>query len=176
MYVVTCIVMLCVKYFTQDKHYKNKEKTIGAEDCLELLKTHMDEYQIVPVFTVRYFNSIATIRFCLSQFSDILYDWYDSGGKPFPEEWLKVLQTVEQLFNSPKGNYPAEYFIKYIVRQHCVQLFNHLKTCKKPSFDWIIPDHLKSKEENVSNCVCLFSASYTYIAKYLCMYIAMFQN
>ena len=113
----------------------------------------MDEYQIVSVFTVRYFNSIATIRFCLSQFSDILYDWYDGHNKPFPEEWLKVLETVKQLFNSPKGNYPAEYFIKYIVRQYCIQLFNHLKACEKPSFDWIIPDHLKSKEENVSNCI-----------------------
>ena len=140
---------------TQDKHYKNKEKTIGAEDCLELLKTHMDEYQIVPVFTVRYFYSIATLRFCLSQFSDILYDWYDDDGKPFPEEWLKVLQTVQQLFNSPKGNYPAEYFIKYTVRQHCIQLFNHLKTCVNPSFDWIVPDHLKSKEEDVSECIIM---------------------
>lgn len=73
---------------------------------------------------------------------------------------MKVLKTVEQFFSSPKGNYPAEYFIKYIVRQHCIQLFNYLKACEKPSFDWIIPDHLKSKEESVSNCilcVCVFS-------------------
>ena len=129
------------------------QKTTQAEDCLELLTTHVDEYLSVPVFTVRYFNSIASLRFCLSQFSDILYDWYTSDEKLFPKEWLKVLQSVEQLFNSPRGGYPAEYFIKYIVRHHCIQLFNHLKMCKDPSFDWVVPNHLKSKEENVSKCI-----------------------
>ena len=131
----------------------NIEKSkVAAENCLELLKTHKNEYLAVPVFTVtvQYFYSIATLRYCLSQFSEFLCKWCRSDGKPFPKKWLEVLQTVKQLFNSPKGKYPAEYFIKYIVRQHGMQLFNKLKMYKNPSLDWIIPDHLKRKEENVS--------------------------
>ena len=134
------------------------EKATLAKDCLELLKEHMDEYRTVQPSTIQYFKSIATLRFCLSQFSDVLYEWYTADEKQFPEEWLKFHQAVEELFSSPRGNYPAEYFIKCIVRQHCIQLFNHLKTCENPSFDWIIPNHLKSKEENVSKfafvCIC----------------------
>ena len=114
----------------------------------------MDEYvhQTVADFSIQYFNSVATLRFCLSQFADILHGWCLSGEQ-FPEEWLIVLQTVKQLFNSPRGKYPAEYFIKYIVRQHGIQLLNQLKVCEIPSFDWIIPDHLKGKEERVSECM-----------------------
>ena len=123
------------------------------------------------VFTIKYFKLIATIRFCLSQFSDILCEWCRSKRKTeeekqfpeedkqfpekqkekqFPEEWSKVLQIVKRHFNSQRCKYPAEYFIKYIVRQHGIQSFNQLKTCEEPSFEWIMPDHLKSKEENVS--------------------------
>ena len=111
----------------------------------------MDEYGTVAVFTVQYFNSIATLRFCLSQFSDFLYDWCTSGDKAIPEKWLEVLKTVKQLYNSPRSKHPTEYFIKYIVRQHGIQLFNQLKMCKDPSFDWIIPEHLNDNKENVSN-------------------------
>ena len=137
---------------TQDKHYKNIEKTEElAQNCLDLLQAHMKEYVNTVVFTVKYFNSIATLRFCLSKFSDVLCEWCRSKEKQqFPKEWLEVLQTVKRLFNLPKSKYPAEFFIKCIVRQHGIKLFNQLKMCEDPSLDWIIPDHLKNKEENVS--------------------------
>lgn len=136
----------------QDKHYKDIEHTEKvAQTCLDLLKTHMDEYlHTEKVFSIQYFNSIATLRFCLSQFSDVLHQWCRHEDKQFPKEWLEVLQTVIQLVNSPRSKYPAEYFIKYIVRQHGIQLLNKLKVCKDPSFNWIIPEHLKSKEQRVS--------------------------
>ena len=110
----------------------------------------MDEYKTVAPFTIQYFNSIATLRFCLSKFSDILCEWCKGEENQFPEEWLKVLETVKQLYNSPRSKYPTEYFIKYIVRQHGIQLFNQLKKCNNPSFDWIIPEHLSDKNESVS--------------------------
>ena len=137
---------------TQDKHYKNIEHTKDvAQNCLELLKTHMDEYiHTDKVFSIQYFNSIAALRFCLSQFSDALHQWCVSGEQQFPKEWLEVLQAVKQLVNLPRSKYPAEYFIKYIVRQHGIQLFNQLKMCEDPSFSWIIPEHLKSKKQRVS--------------------------
>ena len=140
---------------TQDKHYKSIEKTEElAQKCLDLLQTLMKEYEhvnTVALFTAKYFSSIATFRFCLSQFSDALCAWCRGKEKQqFPEKWLEVLQIVKRLFNLPKGKYPAEFFIKYIVRQHGIELFNQLKKCEEPSFDWIIPEHLKGKEESVS--------------------------
>ena len=135
----------------QDKHYKSIEQTKElAEHCLSLLKTQMDEYTTVAPLTIQYFNSIATLRFCLSKFSDFLCEWCKSEDKSFPEEWLKVLEMVKQLYSSPRSKYPTEYFIKYIVRQHGIQLFNQLKKCNDPSFDWIIPEHLNDKNESVS--------------------------
>ena len=153
MYVYICIEILKLKLIIQDKHYKNVEKTKElAQVCQDLLEEHKDEYiHTTADFTIPYFNLIATLRFCLSQFSDVLCEWCKSGGIDFPEKWLKVLQTVKQLFSSMKNKYPAEYFIKYTIRQHSIQLFNQLKLCKNPSLDWIIPDNLKGKEEKVSN-------------------------
>ena len=112
----------------------------------------MKEYvNTVALFTVKYFNAIAALRFCLSQFSDALCEWCKSKEKQeFPEKWLEVLQTVKRLFNLPRSKYPAEFFIKYIVRQHGIKLLSQLKICEEPSFDWIIPEHLRSKEESVS--------------------------
>ena len=139
--------------YTQDKHYKSIEETKElSQYCLNLLKTQMDEYKTVVLFTVQHFNSIATLRFCLSKFSDILCEWCESGKMPFPEEWLKVLEGVKELlsYNSPRSKYPAEYFIKYTVRQHGIQLFNELKKRSDPSFKWIIPEHLNDKNECVS--------------------------
>ena len=127
-----------------------KQTKESAQHCLNLLKAQMDEYTTVVPFTIQYFDSIATIRFCLSKFSDFLCEWCENGDKHFPEEWLKVLKTVKQLYNSPRSKYPTEYFIKYIVRQHGIQLFNKLKKCNDPSFDWIIPEHLNDKNESVS--------------------------
>ena len=143
--------MYKLNLYTQDKHYKGTEQTKeSAKHCLSLLKAQMDEYATVALFTIQYFNSIATLRFCLSKFSDFLCEWCENEDKPFPEEWLKVLETVKQLYNSPRSKYPTEYFIKYIVRQHGIQLFNKLKKCNDPSFNWIIPEHLSEKTESVS--------------------------
>ena len=136
---------------TQDEHYKSIENTKeSAHYCLNLLKTQMKEYVKVPDFTIKYFNSIAALRFCLSQLSDFLCEWCASGGKAFPDQWLEVLEAVKQLYNSPRSKYPAECFLKYIVRQHGIQLFNQLKICEDPPFDWIVPEHLNSKEQNVN--------------------------
>ena len=111
----------------------------------------MNEYvNTIALFTVKYFDSIATLRFCLSQFSDALCEWCRSNVKEFPKKWLKVLQTVKRLFNLPRSKYPAEYFIKYIVRQHGTQIFDQLRKYEEPSFDWIIPEHLQSKDQSVS--------------------------
>ena len=143
--------------YTQDKHYKNIERTKElAENCLNLLETNMNEYiHAMEVFTIKYFNVVAAIRFCLSRFSAILYEWCSSSEenqKQFPKEWLETLQTVKRLFSSHKSKYPSEYFIKHIIRQHGIKLFNQLKNCEEPSFQWIVPEHLKNKEESVSKC------------------------
>ena len=137
--------------YIQDKLYKSIEQTKeSAQHCLSLIKAQMDEYATVTPLTIQYFNSIATLRFCLSKFSDFLCEWCKSEDKSFPKEWLKVLEMVKQFYNSPRSKYPTEYFIKYIVRQHGIQLFNQLKKCSDPSFDWIIPEHLNDKNESVS--------------------------
>jgi len=53
------------------------------------------------------------------------------------------MEYIAVMFSLPKGKYPAEYFVKYIVRQHGVEIFSALRK----SYPWIIPDHLKGKEE-----------------------------
>ena len=137
--------------YTQDKHYKGIEQTKNlAQHCLNLLKVQMAKYTADTPLSIQYFKSIATIRFCLSKFADFLCEWCENGGKVFPEEWLGVLNTVEDLYESPKSKHPTEYFIKYIVRQHGVQSLNKLKKCNDPSFKWIIPKHLNDKSESVS--------------------------
>ena len=141
-------------FCTQDKHYKDLDRTKEmAENCLNLLETNMNEYvHTMELFTIKYFNVIAAIRFCLSQFSGILYEWCgnEENQTEFPKEWLETLQTVKRHFSSHKSKYPAEYFIKHIIRQHGIKLFNQLRMCEEPSFQWIIPEHLKNKEESVS--------------------------
>lgn len=69
---------------------------------------------------------------------------------------LKYVQT--EIFCSPEGNYPAEYFVKYIIRQHGIEKFNLLKV----SYDWIALKHFK--EHRVSgDWYTLYLTAYNYL-------------
>ena len=136
--------------FLQDEHYKcavDYETADADENYLVLLKAGFDDYlQSHSLFTVENLKAIATLRYCLSQLADFLHFSCQHGLKnALPKYWKEVIDYIPTKFSLHKSKHPAEYFVKYIVRKHGVETFNALRT----SYPWIVPDHLKSKEEKV---------------------------
>jgi len=120
---------------------------------LVLLETGFDDYiQTHSLFTVENLKAIATLRYCLSLLANFLYLRSQHGLKnTLPKYWGKVIDFICVKLTLNKGKLPAEYFVKYIVRKHGIETFNVLKT----SYPWIVPDHLKSKEEKVMLYTCI---------------------
>jgi len=141
--------------FLQDEHYKcavEYETADADEDYLVLLKTSFDDYiQTHSLFTLENLKAIATLRYCLSQFANFLHHSCQNGLiNTLPKYWKQVIDYIPSKLSLNRGKLPAEYFVKYIVRKHGIETFNVLKI----SYPWIVPNHLKSKEEKVM--------SYTY--------------
>ena len=110
---------------------------------MEHLRENFDEYtHSYGLFSIDNLMAIATLRYYLYQLANTLCKLPQS--EIASTDLKDTMEFVQTIFWSPKGNYPSEYFVKYIIRQYGIQRFNELKTV----YAWIVPEHLKSKESN----------------------------
>jgi len=131
----------------QDELHKHAAGQSETAEMIEMcLRKNFDEYtHSYGWFSIDNLMAIATLRYYLSQLVNVLCKLPQSGTmETFPKDWKDTLDYTQTIFCLPKGKYPAEYFVKYIIRQYGVERFNELKR----SYPWIVPEHLKSKEEN----------------------------
>ena len=140
----------------QDEYYKcvvDYETADADENYFVLLETGFDDYiQTHSLFTVENLKAIAMLRYCLSLLANFLHVHCQDGLKnTLPKYWRKVIDFICVKLSLNKGKLLAEYFVKYIVRKHGIETFNVLKK----SYPWIVPDHLKSKEEKVTLYICM---------------------
>ena len=137
------IVMITVIILQDELHKHAASETETTEKCL---KENFEEYiHSYGLFSINNLMAIAKLRYHLSQLAIALCKLPQNGAvETSPKDWKDTLEYVQAIFHEPKGKYPAEYVVKFIIRQYGIERFNELKT----SYPWIVPEHLKSKEEN----------------------------
>ena len=159
---LTCVY---VTFLLQDEHYKsvvryNETKEV-AEKCLYLLKNNFDKS--CSIFSVEKIKAVAAVRYCLSQLADTLSQLLQNENeKALTKDWKEVVEYIQGKFTLLEAKYPAEYFIKYIVRQYGIEVFSTLRI----SYPWIVPEQLDSKKPKVhiSDLCIMFHCIYVTVS------------
>ena len=116
--------------------------------ALEMVINNYDSYQnFTGVFiTLEYLEAIASLRYGLSMIATVMSECYhnDTCHDLLQQEDLNQLfNLVKSLCLNSHYTHPHEFIAKFIVRQFGMQFLK--KLVEHPSFEWLIPPHLKPK-------------------------------
>lgn len=127
-------------------------ETMSLEDKFRYaLKMIIDNYHSYQTFTgivtLEYLEAIACLRYGLTLTAVVISECYqnDKCHDLLQQQELNQLFTVvESLCLNGYYTQPHEFLTKFIVRQFGMQFLK--KLVEQPSFDWLIPHHLKPKK------------------------------